>query len=169
MERWLISDTHFGHEKIILYESRPFSTIQEMDRTIIKNWNESINKKDKVFLLGDFCFRYGREKVEKLVKRLKGYKILIIGNHDYDRSNAWWSEVGFNEVSRYPIIVDEFYIFSHYPLYINKNMPYVNVHGHLHSKNMDDNQHINVGVEQTNYKPINFEDIKKRYKIETED
>ena len=168
MEQWLISDTHFGHKKIILYESRPFSTIEEMDNTIIKNWNEAINKKDKVFLLGDFCF-YGREKVEKLVKRLNGYKILIIGNHDYSRSNKWWSEVGFNEVYRYPIIVDEFYIMSHCPIYLNENMPYINIHGHMHSKKIDGNQHINISVEQTNYKPINFKDIKKRYNIEIVD
>jgi calcineurin-like phosphoesterase family protein len=163
MKRWLISDTHFGHERIILYENRPFSTLEEMDETIIKNWNKVVNKKDKIFILGDFCFRYGKEKVEKLVKRLNGYKMLILGNHDYGRSNNWWIDIGFNEVSRYPIIVDDFYIFSHHPLYVNKNMPYINIHGHLHSKKMADDQHINVSIEQTDYKPIDFEIIKNRF------
>ena len=35
---------------------------------------------------------------------------------------------------------------SHRPLYVNKQMPYVNLHGHIHSNKYDDNQHINVSV-----------------------
>jgi calcineurin-like phosphoesterase family protein len=45
-------------------------------------------------------------------------------------------------------------------------MPYVNIHGHIHSKSMDGNQHINISVEQIGYKPINFECIKDKYSVE---
>jgi calcineurin-like phosphoesterase family protein len=169
MNRWLIADPHFGHSAIIDYESRPFKNIEEMDDTIIKNWNELVKNKDKIYLLGDFCFHYGKEKTIALIKRLHGYKILIIGNHDYNRSNSWWSEVGFSEVSRYPILVDDFYIFSHQPCYLNQNMPYINIHGHMHGTKMIGNKYISVSVEQINYKPIDFDNIKNIYKIETED
>ena len=50
---WLISDTHFGHTNVIKYCNRPFESSDEMDKTIIKNWNNTIKKYDKVFLLGD--------------------------------------------------------------------------------------------------------------------
>lgn len=35
-------------------------------------------------------------------------------------------------------------------------MPYINIHGHIHSNNYDGSQHINVSVEQINYTPISF-------------
>jgi calcineurin-like phosphoesterase family protein len=164
MNRWLISDTHFGHINIIKYENRPFSSVEEMDSTLIKNWNASVKKCDKIFVLGDFCFNLSKEKTTELLRKLKGYKILVIGNHDNRRSAKSWLEVGFNEVSIYPIIVDDFYIFSHKPLYMNSNIPYINVHGHIHSKNMEGDQFFNVSVEQINYKPILFEEIKKNVK-----
>lgn len=50
---------------------------------------------------------------------------------------------------------------SHEPLYVNKNMPYCNIHGHIHSLKYDSKSFFNVSVECINYKPINFEEIKK--------
>ena len=50
---------------------------------------------------------------------------------------------------------------SHEPLYVNKNMPYCNIHGHIHSLEYDSKHYFNVSVECINYKPINFEEIKK--------
>ena len=56
MERWVISDTHFDHQRIIEYTNRPFSSVDEMNAVIIKNWNSVINQDDIVYVLGDFCF-----------------------------------------------------------------------------------------------------------------
>ena len=41
MNRFLIADTHFGHDKIIQYEKRPLSSVEQMNRTIITNWNNN--------------------------------------------------------------------------------------------------------------------------------
>ena len=53
------SDTHFGHANIIKYCNRPFSSLEEMNSTIIRNWNEMVKPEDTVFFLGDFCFKNG--------------------------------------------------------------------------------------------------------------
>lgn len=160
MSTFLISDTHFRHKNIMEYENRPFSSVEEMKDVIISNWNSVVKDGDKVFFLGDFGF-VRRKEAEEILSILHGNKILIKGNHDRMHSVNWWMEVGFKEVSNFPIIYKKFYMFSHEPLYVNSNMPYINVHGHIHSKNYEGSQYVNVSVEQINYTPINFENIKK--------
>ena len=50
------SDTHFGHENILKFCNRPFSSIEDHDLALINNWNSVIGNDDTVFHLGDFCF-----------------------------------------------------------------------------------------------------------------
>lgn len=161
-QRWIIADNHFYHTEIIGYEGRPFKDIIEMNETMIRNWNEIVHKHDKVFVLGDFALRATKEQVAEILRRLNGIKILIKGSHD-NHSSKWWRDVGFHEVSEYPILVDGFYLFSHEPCYLNDKMPYVNIHGHMHSRTINDPQCINMSVELHGYKPVNFEIIKESF------
>lgn len=50
------SDTHFFHEGIIKFCTRPFESVEEMNETLIRNWNETVPKDGTVFHLGDFAF-----------------------------------------------------------------------------------------------------------------
>ena len=165
-KRYLISDMHFGNENIIMYENRPFSSASEMDTVIVANWNRTVESTDLVYVLGDVSF-YSKEKTTEIISSLSGRKLLILGNHDTDKTDAFWNDAGFEFVSRYPICLDEFYWLSHEPMYLSSSMPYVNIHGHIHTKTMstnsEPNQYVNVSVEQINYTPILFEDIKKRF------
>ena len=161
---WLTSDLHIGHANVIKYENRPFRDVDQMNRTLIENWNRAVHRQDRVFLLGDIFFKINKECATSIVSELKGHKTLIMGNHDRGKSITWWKDVGFDEVSKYPIIMEKFYMLSHEPLYINDSMPYVNVHGHIHSKQMDHKQYYNVSVELHDYGPVNFETIKEKYK-----
>lgn len=54
---WLISDTHFGHEKIIEYTGRPFKNAAEMDQCIADNWADCVKPQDLVYHLGDVAWR----------------------------------------------------------------------------------------------------------------
>ena len=48
MKDFFIADTHFGSEKLRCYESRPFETVEEMDKQLIENWNSLVEKEDTV-------------------------------------------------------------------------------------------------------------------------
>lgn len=153
------SDHHFGHKQIIEFESRPFKDVDQMNESMIESWNSVVGSDDKVFHLGDFSF-LNKDATHHIVKRLNGYKILILGNHDRGRSRAWWLDAGFEEVSKYPLIYNDFFFLSHEPMYMNKHMPYVNVHGHIHGQKYEGNNHFNICVEHWNYKPLSFEQIR---------
>ena len=85
---WFISDTHFGHAKVIEYCNRPFANIQEMDKELIKRWNAKVKSRDLVWHLGDFALA-NKEYVAEIVSKLNGEIRLIKGNHD-TRSSQWF-------------------------------------------------------------------------------
>jgi len=164
--QFFIADTHFGHKNIMEYENRPFENIEDMDNIIIENWNKTVKGKDKIFILGDFALS-NKKKIIELIKRLNGYKIFVMGNHDKCYSYSWWNKAGFDMVSAYPIILDEWFILSHEPIYTNTNMPYVNIFGHVHGNpqfNDYSKQHFCVSCERIGYTPIEMKDIDKKIK-----
>ena len=64
-----------------------------------------------------------------------------------------------------PVILEGFWILSHDLLYVNTNMPYANIFGHVHNSPIIKDysrQHYCVSVERIDYRPISFEEIKRR-------
>jgi hypothetical protein len=51
LDTWIISDTHFFHENIGKYCSRP----ENWQELIIKNWNDLVSPEETVLHLGDFA------------------------------------------------------------------------------------------------------------------
>lgn len=158
---FVIADTHFYHGNIINYENRPFNSIDDMNKKIINNWNQIVSKNDKVFHLGDVSFG-NKDETKDIIQRLNGNKTLIIGNHD--KSNLkYWLDIGFNDVSKYPIIYKDFLIMSHEPPeYFQKDTPYTYLYGHVHSTPMYKTITQNtacVSIERWGYKPVDIEKI----------
>lgn len=87
-----------------------------------------------------------------------------MGNHD-TRSPQWYRDCGFREVYDCPILFESFWLLSHEPLYLNSNMPYGNLFGHVHGNPAYADasaQSCCVCVERTDYRPISFEEVKRR-------
>jgi calcineurin-like phosphoesterase family protein len=80
---------------------------------------------------------------------------MALGNHDFRMGKMdFWSSVGFAEVYRFPVCIKKFVWLSHEPMYMNKNMPYINIHGHLHRNkisNPNKELYVNVSVELLDY------------------
>lgn len=163
MKTFFIADTHFGDERIMKYENRPFLNAEEMNSTIICNWNSTVGENDTVFVLGDF----GADDNEKeIIERLNGKIFLVKGNHDV-KSNSYYRSCGMCEVYDCPIIIEGFWILSHEPVYVNTNMPYANLFGHVHANPIYadfSEQHFCVSAERIEYTPIEFEKIKQAIK-----
>lgn len=161
MAIFFIADMHFSEENIIKYENRPFASVQDMNEKLIDKWNARVGEKDMVYVLGDFGAS-GQEK--EILSRLQGIKYLVKGNHD-SKENEYYRNVGFQEVYDCPILLESFWMLSHEPLYVNENMPYANLFGHVHNSPLFKDfskQHYCVSVERTDYAPIAFEVIKER-------
>ena len=85
-----IGDLHFGHEKILWLDNRPFKTVQEMDQALIRNWQDAVTDEDTVIVLGDMFWKtVDKQARAGIMSRLPGRKILIWGNHDDDLADGW--------------------------------------------------------------------------------
>jgi calcineurin-like phosphoesterase family protein len=161
---FITADTHFGDSNIIAYEKRPFSSIEDMDNQMIASWNSVVNEDDIVFHLGDVGL-YPLLKMQDIIKKLNGNKILIMGNHDDHLTLRQWMECGFDEVCKYPIVYNEFIVMQHQPpQYINSTTPFFYMYGHVHGTEMYPTvtkQSACVSVERWDYAPVNLEYLKR--------
>ena len=162
------ADTHFGHANIIKYCNRPFNTVEEMDETMIRNWNKRVSDKDTVYVLGDIFFR--NADARGILLRLKGKKHLIIGNHD----DSWMKNIDvdryFESVSIIKEITDGHrkIVLCHYPMvtWKHERTTYM-VHGHIHNGTNEDfwpliqNREfvLNAGVDINGFYPVTFEEM----------
>lgn len=111
---WVTSDNHFDHKNIIKYCNRPFKDVNEMNETMIKNWNNVVKPNDTVYHLGDFALTSAK-RYEYFLSRLHGHIIIILGNHD--KSVKRMKELGFSEVYKKMVIFDG-KILTHVPISI---------------------------------------------------
>ena len=100
------SDLHLGHENCIRLCNRPFSNIEEMDETLIENWNHKVTGKDTVYILGDLIYR-SQKPPEEYLRRLRGKKHLILGNHDRGWIRSCQTERFFESVNNLLYVADE--------------------------------------------------------------
>jgi calcineurin-like phosphoesterase family protein len=151
-----ISDTHFGHGKVIEFEAahRPFATIEEHDRELVSRWNAVVTKRDVVWHLGDVYF--GGKDAHHILAELKGTKRLVLGNHD-----SYPLEIYQRYFDRiYGAAEYRHCILTHVPVHPNQFGRYrANIHGHLHSNRYDDARYICVSAEQTGLQPVHFDSL----------
>lgn len=155
MQLWVTSDTHFGHENIIKYCSRPFTDAHEMDEMLILYWNTLVKPEDHVYHLGDVAMA---KPFLKQVKRLNGHKRLVMGNHDIFRVQDYLA-AGFEKIMAMRVL--DGMLFTHVPVHPESMGRFkANIHGHTHEHSYGA-PYLNVCVEVRQYKPVPIEDIAK--------
>ena len=172
MDIFFSSDYHLSHFNIIKYCNRPFKSVDEMNETIIKKFNERVKEDDLVFFLGDFCFKSGTGRGEGEPNKADVYRkqlnckniIFVQGNHDSNNSlkTPIQNLVIKHGGKRINLV--------HNPEYCNVNYD-INIVGHVHEKwqckrykrGEQFTDCINVSVEQWNYYPVTWQEIAKVY------
>lgn len=156
---YVVSDTHFGHRNIIEFESelRPFKTIEEHDEELVRRWNETVGKKDVVYHLGDVYFG---QKGHVILRRLNGLKKLVLGNHDHYSLHVY--QQYFSKI--YGAFQYSNAILTHVPVHPNQleRRYKMNIHGHMHSKKMDDPRYQCVSIEHTDLRPVLMNEVLAR-------
>ena len=176
---WVTSDTHFFHTNILSFTDaytglrmRPeFSSVEEMNECMVDRWNSVVKPGDKVYHLGDVVMG-NLEEFKKLWPRLTGSKRLIVGNHD---DIKFLSSGGFfQKVQMWRMFPEFGLLMSHVPLHPSSLMrgapdknfaehppnQMLNIHGHIHQNPSPEGPYKCVCVEQTNYTPVNIEELR---------
>lgn len=145
---YVISDLHLGHTNMAI--KRGFTSVEEHDQHIIESWNSVVKKGDTVYILGDITME--RSYFYPYLDKLKGYKKVILGNHDKPQH--------IPELLKYVNSVCGMfqckgYILTHCPIHESEIARFKgNYHGHVHLNTLPDSRYINVSAEVINYKPI---------------
>lgn len=139
-----IADQHFYHNRLCQeMDQRGFSGYEEMNAHMIRQWNNKVNPRDDVYILGDFSITKG-EATNKVLSQLKGKKHLIIGNHDKYLQDKAFDRTLFRSISPYQEIRDHgrTVILCHYPIFCypgqyrrdkNGNPLVFMLYGHTHN------------------------------------
>lgn len=160
---FVISDTHFGHGKIIEHCIRPFEDEDQMNKAMVDNWNSLVGPKDTVIHLGDVGWR----NVHYWVTQLNGRKILVEGNHD-NRMNAATRRL-FAHV--FPIwdtkVEGQRVTFCHYPMqaWNKSHRGSLHLHGHSHGGAEESMTHLrwDMSVDVWDFKPVPWDIIMDKY------
>jgi calcineurin-like phosphoesterase family protein len=185
---YFTSDPHYGHANIIKFSVRPYTSVEEMNEAMVRNWNEVVTPEDTVYCLGDFSL--ATEPVERYTRRLNGTKYLVPGNHDYCHSyhkkarskenrDKWikqyedwgWKVLPEQTTLDIPGVATVNMCHHPYILIGPGDDKYENwrpkddgrwlICGHVHDKWKVVDKMINVGVDQWDYKPVSIEEVKK--------
>lgn len=170
-----ISDTHFGDENVFQKCSRPFQNVEEGNRVIVENWNRRVSDEDDVYLLGDVAQDHFLPAIS-IIKKLKGHKHLIVGNHDAFLLPQYEESGLFETIDFIRVIDDEgrTVCLCHYPLmdWIEFNRGGWLVYGHIHNKTIkngeaylqikqyySDKPAFNCGVDVTGFEPKTLDEL----------
>lgn len=139
---FIISDLHFNEDDLKAgFPNRP------SDEELVKKINAKVGRRDILIILGD-CGDL------EYVKQLRGYKVLIAGNHDCGLTKH--KEV-FDEVYEGAVFLGEKLLLSHEP------MPLAwatNFHGHDHTGTKRKGCY-NFCADVIGYEPVNLNQFMK--------
>ena len=181
---YITSDQHFYHERIIFYSGRPYSSVEEMNEALIRNFNAKVGVDDITYHLGDVAMQ--EKYVQPYISRLNGTHILIAGNHDLchpanrrrkkgdtiEAATQRYIDYGFKEVHM-QLELDGF-LLHHLPFSDaedarlteyrpKRNGDQILLCGHVHSRwkyQTGPSLMINVGCDVWDYAPVSLDELR---------
>lgn len=161
------ADFHFNDQDIMKFNTRPWKTMDEMNEGLIKNWNELVKDEDTVVVIGDFIYA----DHERILGKLKGEIILIVGNHDQINRMSNRAMNRFKDIRHLKIITygTKEFVCCHYAMRIWENSHYgsIQLFGHSHGRMKTSNLSFDMGVDlpENKFAPVSAEEVIKRAEI----
>jgi calcineurin-like phosphoesterase family protein len=156
---WLITDTHWYHDRMVELCNRP----TDFTDRIIRNLKHLLAPQDRLWHLGDVIL-YKYDQLKTILDSIPGSKFLIMGNHDH-QSPWWYMRHGFHVAVEMMVVGD--ILLSHRPIETLPSGVRINVHGHWHNimhhekPTWYDNKYRLLAIENTNYKPVMMREFAK--------
>ena len=172
------SDTHFFHDNIRSFCSRPFDSNEHQTQELIRLWNEVVPEDGIVYHLGDLCWTGNIDKIIWLNEQLNGTINLVYGNHCYqnkldrDVIKNIFKSYGGDTMDIASILVrndnNQNLTCCHYPMLFWPTGSWM-LHGHIHSgPNLKSSEkapfhalRYDVGVDNNLFKPISYLELKE--------
>ncbi|SCW42623.1 Calcineurin-like phosphoesterase superfamily protein [Ruminococcaceae bacterium YRB3002] len=169
---YFTSDMHFGHNRDFIYKARGFENIAEHDQALIANWNDIVDDRDTVYVLGDIMLK-DNVNGRKCWNQLKGIKKIVWGNHDSQPRRAVLSDCFNTEVlgdAATVRIKGHTYYLSHYPSLTGnydqdkaRGKIVFNLCGHTHTtdrfSDIDKGPIYHVELDCHDLKPVSIDEI----------
>ncbi len=169
---WITSDLHFCHDKDFIYGARGFSSVNQMNETIINNWNELICPEDDIYVLGDIMLDDNVKGIE-CWNQLIGNKHIILGNHDSTTRVKLYKQCPRTRVEGYGLLKrykEHSFFLSHYPTLTWNNDDnnllknrVINLCGHVHTADRyydsDKGLIYHVELDAHNNRPITMDSV----------
>ena len=166
---YFTSDQHFYHENMIRRMGRPFADAQEMNETLVANWNRRVGPRDEVYILGDVTMK-GPTEAETMLRLLNGKKYLIRGNHDRFVDKAGFDFSLFERVRDYHVLRYDGrrFVLFHYPIeeWDQFFRGAYHLHGHQHNGPQYNRENrvkglrrYDVGVDANSFLPVSVDEI----------
>jgi calcineurin-like phosphoesterase family protein len=171
------SDWHIGHGNIIKFCQRPFAVDKDnptkeevlaMGETLIANHNAIVKPGQEFHDLGDFAYKCPYDYALECWKRRNGRPHFTAGNHDalvkriyrnHPDLFASYKESGYRIIK----VEDQHLFLNHYAQleWWHALQGTWHLFGHTHANLIGLGKSMDVGVDNTNFKPVTFDEIKE--------
>ena len=166
MKIFFTSDTFFGRKSIA--HNRGFSSVDEMDDTLIDNWNRRVGKNDVVYHLGNFS--WDPISAESSIIHLQGRIHFIGGSYDQHLSENSLIKAGRHFLlPAISYIPKDLIVLSHWPLldWPEREVGSIHVHGgSVKTDTIKGHVRFNANTENWAFAPIELDTLKDILELE---
>jgi calcineurin-like phosphoesterase family protein len=152
---YFTADEHYYHRNIIDYCNRPFTSVEEMNETMIDNHNTVVGENDVTIHAGDFTLLKDKKKIYgTIIGRLNGTHIFLKGSHDYwlkgNNNQIWEKKIGKNYI-----------VVCHYAMRVWARSHYnsFQLYGHSHGNLPPEGKQYDIGVDNNDFFPVSLRQI----------
>lgn len=159
-EVYVAADLYLGYNNIIRRNNRPFMNVEEMNKLLLKNWNDTICSDDIVYFLGDISYGESAKDIDYWLKRLSGNIVFIKGDDDFSEDIEFLLDYVTVDIG------NRHFCLVHNPADAPEDFDGWTIHAHNYSHDLQkhpfidrERKTINISLEATEYRPVSFTEI----------